>query len=236
MAAPLTYRSFALLYVALQLTLAVALPPPGNALGPEAVVAPGPGTAHPAPGPAKGQFLIASRTLTDPNFSESVVLLLAYDPRGAMGIVINHPTDVPLASALPDVKELHERSDRVHRGGPVAINLMVVLIRSTKRPESSEQVFGDVYASGSLKALRKTLGKGTRTGKLRAYAGHAGWGPGQLDTEIARGDWLVTSADAATVFDTPSAEIWPKLMERLSGEWTRAPSAPSDVRSSAHPG
>ncbi len=172
--------------------------------------------------PAKGQLLIASRNLHDPNFAQTVVLLLSYEPRGAMGIVINRPTDLQLATALPDLAELHGRTDRLFSGGPVGINVMLLLVRSRKRPESSEQIFGDVYASGRLKTLRQALRRKGKTERVRAYAGYAGWGPGQLDQEIGRGDWFVTDADAATVFDMPPPDIWPKLIHRFSGEWTRA--------------
>ncbi len=182
-----------------------------------------PGRQGSATQPAKGRFLIASRQLGDPNFAETVVLLLGYEARGAMGVVINRPTDVRLASALPDMTELRDRSDRVFVGGPVAGNVMVVLIRSKTSLKSAQRLFGDVYASGSLTALREALGKTGKTARLRAYAGYAGWGPGQLEREIARGDWYVTSADAATVFDKPSADVWPKLIQRFSGEWTRRP-------------
>ena len=175
---------------------------------------------------AKGQLLVASRSLGDPNFSESVILLLAYEAHGAMGVVINRPSDVRLASVLTDVPELRERPDRVFLGGPVSGNLMVFLLRSTRRPDPSEPIFADVYATGSLSALRQGLSKSGRTAQLRAYAGYAGWGPGQLEREIARGDWYLTGADAATIFDTTPSDIWPKLIERTAGQWTRRRSNP----------
>jgi putative transcriptional regulator len=171
--------------------------------------------------PAKGRFLIAGRNLLDPNFAETVVLLLDYDVRGAMGIVINRPTAARLASALPDIQELRDRPDRVHLGGPVAGNLMLLLVRSATTPQSSQRIFDDVYATGSLTVLRQVIGKTGKTARVRGYAGHAGWGPGQLDREIARGDWHVSTADAGTVFDTAPSEVWSKLIERFSGQWTR---------------
>jgi putative transcriptional regulator len=177
-------------------------------------------------GPAKGRLLIAARSLVDPNFSETVVLLLAHDARGAMGVVINRPTDVRLASALPNMAELSDRPDRVFLGGPVAGNMMVLLIRSKNPPESSRRVFGDVYTSGSLAALRQAIGRNGKTERVRTYAGHAGWAPGQLEHEIARGDWIVAAADAATVFDTPPAKIWHTLIDRFSGQWARWHSGP----------
>jgi putative transcriptional regulator len=187
--------------------------------------------------PAKGRFLVASHKLGDPNFSETVVLLIAYAPTGAMGVVINRPTDVRLGSVLRDVEELRDRPDRLYLGGPVAANLVLVLIRAAKKPETSEAVFEDVYLSGSRAALREALGKAGKRNRVRAYAGHAGWGPGQLDREIARGDWYVTTADATMVFDMTASAIWPKLIESFSGEWTRrdSPTEPMD-RSLRYPG
>ena len=172
--------------------------------------------------PAKGRLLIAGRNLRDPNFAETVVLLLSYEPRGAMGIVINRPTEVQLATALPNLAELSGRADRLFAGGPVGVNGILLLVRAKKPPQASEQIFGDVYGSGRLSTLRQALGKKGKTDRVRAYAGYAGWGPGQLDQEIARGDWYVTDADPATVFDMPAPDIWPKLINRFSGQWTRA--------------
>jgi putative transcriptional regulator len=138
-----------------------------------------------------------------------------------MGVVINRPTDVRLATALPKIEELRGRTDRVYLGGPVATNAMLILVRAARKPKSSERIFGDVYASGSLSALRQALGKTGTGNRLRAYAGHAGWGSGQLEREIARGDWYVVAADAATIFERKAPDIWPKLIERFSGEWTQ---------------
>ena len=182
---------------------------------------------------AKGQLLVASRSLGDPNFSETVILLLTYEAHGAMGVVINRPTEVRLASVVTDVPVLRKRSDRIFVGGPVGGNLMVFLLRAAHRPEPSERIFADVYATGSVKALGQALSKSGKSSGLRAYAGYAGWGPGQLDMEIARGDWYVTGAEAATVFDMPAADIWPKLIERSSGQWTRAHDGTVDAANEA---
>jgi len=171
--------------------------------------------------PAKGRFLIASRALIDPNFAEAVILLLSADAHGAMGIVINRPTHVKLAEVLPDVKSLRDRPDRVSLGGPVGGNIMLLLIRAHTPPAQSEKILDEVYATGSMEALRQVLShKGKSETKLHAYAGYAGWGPGQLEHEIGRGDWLLGSGDAATIFDLKAVDVWPKLIERFSGKWT----------------
>jgi putative transcriptional regulator len=171
--------------------------------------------------PAKGRFLVASHRLTDPNFFETVVLLLAYEPTGALGVVINRPTDIRLGSVLRDVEELRDRSDPVYLGGPVVQNLLLVLLRAARQPESSEAIFDGVYVSGSRAAVREVLKKAGKRNRVRGYAGYAAWAPGQLEREIAHGDWHVTTADATIVFDTTASAIWPRLIQRFSGEWTR---------------
>jgi putative transcriptional regulator len=204
-------------------------PPRGDRMVAATAVA-GPQTPPPAR-PAKGRFLVASHSLADPNFAETVVLLIAYEPTGAMGVVINRPSSVRLESVLRDVEELRDRPDPVYFGGPVAGSLLLVLVRATQPPESSEPIFQDVYLSGSRAALRKALTKTGKGNRVRGYAGHAGWGPGQLDREIARGGWHVTAADATMIFDMTASAIWPKLIQRFSDEWTRreAPTEPDGL-------
>src|SRR5262245_7279560 len=180
--------------------------------------------AEPSKGPthpARGRFLVANRSLRDPTFVETVVLLVDYDDEGALGVVLNRPTDVPLTAALPEVEELHKRKDLVFLGGPVARDRMVLLLRAKTAPPQSVLVFDKVYATGSLDALRHTIGHGE---SVRAYAGYAGWGPGQLDAEVARGDWLIGPADSKAIFDDPPDALWSRFVERFSGDWAALPS------------
>jgi len=171
---------------------------------------------------ARGRFLVANRSLRDPTFVETVVLLVDYDDHGALGVVVNRPTDVPLVAALPEVKELKKRKDTVFLGGPVARDRMVLLLRADAAPPESIEVFERVYATGSLSALRHSIGHGEA---VRAYAGYAGWGPGQLDAEVARGDWLIGPADSKAIFDDPPNALWSRFVERFSGDWASAPAA-----------
>ena len=186
--------------------------------------------------PAPGRLLVASQQLIDPNFGRTVILLLACDASGVLGLVINRSTDVRLSAALPQLKEARDRDDVIFLGGPVARNRMMALIRSPRPLKSSLHVFEDVYASGSLDALRRGLKRATKHRVVRAYAGSAGWAPDQLDNEIARGDWYVTASDTRFVFDTDPAEMWNTLIQRVSGEWARLPSpAPRPVISQIEP-
>jgi len=170
---------------------------------------------------ARGMFLVAGRRLMDPNFSESVVLLLEYDAKGALGLIVNRPTEVPLADLLPEVEELKERADVVYVGGPVAKNHIVLLMRSEQHPREAGRVFADTYVSSSMETLRRVVSIGGEGGNFHAYVGYAGWAPGQLDNEVSRGDWHISPADEATVFDKASEEIWPELIKKNSGQWVR---------------
>ena len=150
--------------------------------------------SRPQPKLEKGKLLVASRDLSDPNFSETVILLIAYGPNGTMGVIINRPSDVKLATVLPEIKQLRRRPDTIYLGGPVLTNHVLLLIRSSKAPADSLPVFDDVYASSSLTTLRHALERQGPKDLFRAYAGHAGWAPGQLEAEVERGDWYVTGA------------------------------------------
>jgi putative transcriptional regulator len=175
---------------------------------------------------ARGMFLIASRGLTDPNFSESVVLLLEYDAQGALGLIVNRPTRVQLTDLLPEVDELKERGDVVYVGGPVSKNRIVLLMRSDRHPREAGRVFADTYVSSSMETLRHAIALSREGGTFHAYVGYAGWGPGQLDSEVSRGDWHISPAEEAIVFDKAAEEIWPELIEKSAGRWVRAPADP----------
>jgi putative transcriptional regulator len=168
---------------------------------------------------AKGKFLVAAKSLLDANFSETVVLLIDYNEDGAMGVVINRPTDVRLSAVLPELKELEKRTDFVYIGGPVDRSQLLLLVRTQQNLEGSIPVFGDVYASVQRSVLRKMMDTPDTKAQFRAYAGYAGWGPGQLDNEVSRGDWHILPADVETIFEKAPDAIWPELIRRGTVEW-----------------
>ena len=171
--------------------------------------------------PGRGMFLLASPRLRDPRFAQTVVLLLEYEQTGALGLVINRPTEASLhdvlATPLPN-----SEGHAVFAGGPVELRRLIALLRSPVAVDGAERLFGDVHASGSMDTLRRMLERDGHAADVHAYLGYAGWAPGQLDAEIARGDWIVAPADAQSVFDTPPVDVWPNLMRRNAGRWVRA--------------
>jgi putative transcriptional regulator len=172
---------------------------------------------------AKGKFLVAGRQLQDPNFRETVVLLIEYGLDGAMGLVINRPSAVKLATVFPDIKELKQRKDTIYIGGPVAVNQILMLIKSAKAPQGATVITPQVYISSSWELLERMMKKrATKDERFRLFAGYAGWAPSQLDFERTRGDWHVLKADAEMVFSQNPSQIWPELIRRATVKWVRS--------------
>ena len=161
--------------------------------------------------PAKGKFLVATRDLQDPNFTETVVLLVHHDDEGTMGLVINRPTTIPPSELLPDYVGVDDLSNALYVGGPVAAFGVTMLVMSNETPPESLHVFGNTHVSRSQELLRELLRNEFAAGGLRLYAGHAGWGPGQLDSEITRGSWRVVPANESMVFSDEPKRIWRRL-------------------------
>jgi len=169
--------------------------------------------------PSKGKFLVASRQLLDPQFSKTVILLLEYERHGAMGLIINRPTELQLSKVFPDIEQLQQLPDTIYLGGPVAKNQLLLLIRTGNPPADSRHIFEDIYVSSSQEAIQQMIETPKSEQRFRVYAGYAGWGPGQLDHEIVRGGWHVLQADVEIVFDKVAPEIWPALIHRSSAQW-----------------
>ena len=185
------------------------------------VTLPSPGPSRSKEVPAKGTFLVASEQLRDPNFSKTVVLLIDYNRQGAMGLVINRPTEVRLSRVLPEIKGLRSLKDTVFFGGPVVGSQMLMLIRSGSQPEESRRVFEDIYVSSNLTVLQWMIANADAGGKFHVYVGFSGWSPGQLDRELSRGDWHVLRGAAEIVFHKEPSTIWPELIRRSTARWTR---------------
>jgi putative transcriptional regulator len=165
---------------------------------------------------APGVFLVASERLTDPRFAQTAVLLVEHGDQGAMGLVVNRPTDLRLAELLPEVEELEQRDDVAWVGGPVQPHRIFLLLQTGAAPEQARHIFDDVYLSASEQELRAALKREEPDERLRVYAGYAGWAPRQLEQELARGDWLVVQADARSLFREDPERLWRELMLRGS--------------------
>jgi putative transcriptional regulator len=171
--------------------------------------------AQPADGerrhPAAGMFLVASRGLQDPNFARTAVLLLDCDWYGAVGLIVNRPTERTLAEVMPELPGLERHP--LHFGGPVAVRRLLFLFRAEQPRDESRKVLEGVCLGSDELLLKRIIAEGESD--FRLYAGHAGWAPGQLDYELARGDWLLAPAEKAYIFSREAEKVWPELIERV---------------------
>ena len=162
--------------------------------------------------PAGGRMLIASRDLTDPNFSQTVILLIEHSVDGSMGIVVNRPTTITAREALPQIDDLEEYGGHVYFGGPVEVGSLVLLFRSSETPQDAKRVLENIHVSYDAALLEKLTAQGLGDSELRLYAGYAGWQAGQLDMEIAGGGWHVVPRKADLVFDQHPVDVWKELL------------------------
>ena len=124
-----------------------------------------------------------------------------------------------LATVFPGISGLHQRPDTVYIGGPVGRNRLLILLRSDSLPGRAEHVVDDIYVSSSRQTLVEALNKAGSAAPVHVYAGYAGWAPGQLDHEVARGDWHILPADAETVFSKAPNKVWRQLIEKGAVQW-----------------
>ena len=168
-----------------------------------------------------GIFLVASSSLTDPHFSETVVLIVEHGSGGTTGVIVNRPTATPLSRVLPEMKELTQRAEALFVGGPVARQVLTVLVQADVPPPAATPVFEHIYASRRMETLVHVLQE-TATGvRFRLYSGYAGWAPGQLQHEIDLGGWRLINAESSVIFEQEPNSIWLTLTRRLSERMVR---------------
>jgi putative transcriptional regulator len=172
----------------------------------------------------RGSLLIASPALIDPNFRRSVVLVVAHDEDGAVGLVLNRPTDTEVAEAVPELTELVEPEAVVSIGGPVQNEAVVVLAEWDDLDEAGAIVFGDVGLMGS-EADSALIAAATR--RVRVFAGYAGWGGGQLEAELEEPSWIVENASEDDVFADHS-DLWARVLRRKGGAFKLVATMPED--------
>ncbi|GAB6167436.1 YqgE/AlgH family protein [Thermostilla marina] len=161
----------------------------------------------------KGHFLVASPYLVDPNFVQTVVLMVHHSEEGAFGLVVNRRHDKSVAELWQEVSDTPcERRGLLHIGGPVPGPLMALHDNAAC---SELEVIPGVYFSAQREHLEQLAAEDR--GNCRLFLGHSGWAGGQLEAELATGSWLVTPADPDIVFDE-SADVWRRLIYRIGRE------------------
>ena len=163
--------------------------------------------------------------MLDPNFQRTVVLVGEHGDEGAMGVVLNRRTDVTVDEAAPVLTELVDGDDLVHVGGPVQPQAVVVL------GEFDDPERAGVLIFGAVGFLPVEVDDATELGVLaraRVFAGYAGWGPGQLEMELAESAWIVEPAVPDDVFTGDPETLWSAVLRRKGGPFTLLATMPAD--------
>jgi putative transcriptional regulator len=172
-----------------------------------------------------GQLLIAAPSLLDPNFKRTVVLVGVHSQQGAMGVVLNRPSEVTAGEAVPALESAVEPSELVYVGGPVQSTSVVVLAEFLDPAPAGVIVLGRIGFPAPDSDLAQLS---EATSRMRVYAGYAGWGEGQLESEIADGDWIVQPAMRQDIFTEEPQELWSAVLSRKGGSYALLARMPPD--------
>ena len=153
---------------------------------------------------------MAGDDLPDSDFAHAVVLVMNDLAPAPVGIIINRPMSIPVSRLFPDLKRLVQVHDKVYFGGPVEFGSVWFLFRASTPPERAVEACDGVYLSADRELLRQLLGRNKPMDGLRIFVGHAGWAPGQLEAEIANGDWTLRRAEPGAIFNGKSEHPWPR--------------------------
>lgn len=172
-----------------------------------------------------GHLLVASPAMSDPNFARAVVLIGVHTDDGAMGVIINQPSETAVATAVPELEPAVDTEDPVYVGGPVRPESVVLLAEFIDPSPKALLVLGRIgfpVNTSDIEGLAET------TSRRRVYAGYAGWTAGQLDREIAQGDWVTDPATPEDVFSEAPEDLWTSVLVRKGGGYALLARMPSD--------
>ncbi|QCX26839.1 YqgE/AlgH family protein [Nocardioides jishulii] len=175
-----------------------------------------------------GALLVAQPAMGDPNFSETVVLVLDVDDDGALGVVLNRPSPLLVAAVFEEWRDLVGEPEVLFRGGPVGTDgaLALALLRD---PEQAPQGFRPVLGRLGVLDLETPVDLvQPALARLRIFAGYAGWGPGQLADEVGEGAWYVVPAEPEDVFSPESDDLVREVLRRQPGAMAWHSTRPAD--------
>ncbi|MGH2870944.1 MAG: YqgE/AlgH family protein [Solirubrobacteraceae bacterium] len=171
---------------------------------------------------AQGQLLIAGPGLLDPNFWRTVVLIVEHSEDGALGLVLNRPSETSVQEAVAEPAQLPDLDDPLYVGGPVQPSALIVLAQFHSRDDAALIAFDDVGVLPAGDGAPAPVRRG------RAFAGHAGWSAGQLDSELERGDWILEPARHDDAFTSEPLQLWESVLTRKGGSYALVARMPAD--------
>lgn len=172
----------------------------------------------------RGQLLISSGGLYDPNFRHTVVLVGEHNAEGAAGVVLNRSLGITVEQAIPPLAGLVPAGEPLFQGGPVQPGSPVLLV------ELMHPGLVDVPVFGSVGFLVGDVSSDIRSSVLRArvFVGHSGWAPGQLEAEMAADSWILEPARVGDVFTDAPDSLWSRVLERKGPQYRRLSRMPFD--------
>jgi putative transcriptional regulator len=174
----------------------------------------------------RGKLLVAAPPLVDPNFDRTVVLMLEHGDDGAIGVVLNRPSETELDDVFPEWRSVASPPGVVFVGGPVSPDAVIALGRGGAAGDGFLDIGGDL---GSVDLASDPLDVGLE--RLRVFAGYAGWGPGQLEQEIEQGAWFVVTTDGADPFVDDPTHLWRAVLRRQKNRVAMFANYPDEVSS-----
>jgi len=172
-----------------------------------------------------GQLLLASPSLLDPNFARTVVLIGVHNEDGAMGVVLNRPSSVTVAEAVPQLQPAVDEAELVYVGGPVQPTSVVCLAEFLDPSLAELLVLGRIGFPAPHTGVEELA---EATARRRVFAGYAGWAERQLDAEVENGDWIADTAQPQDVFSDAPQELWRSVLERKGGSYALIARMPLD--------
>ena len=174
-----------------------------------------------------GKILIATPAIGDGNFEQSVIYMLHHDTDGALGVIINRPSELPVEELLPRWGDLATAPGLVFSGGPVETNGFIGVGRAVgTQPEDVEPVPGTDLVTVDLE-IDPAL-TGAHVDRLRIFRGYAGWGAHQLDTELSAGAWFTVASHDGDMWSSDPSGLYEKVLRRQSGDLRWFANAPLD--------
>lgn len=175
-----------------------------------------------------GRLLVAMPTLEDPAFSRAVVLLIDHDEDGALGVVLNRASEVPVSEATQSLLDLVPAPGVLFGGGPVEPDALVAIGRAHADAARSDTTFVEGLRLVDLD--QDPLIAGVELTQVRLFAGYAGWAPGQLEHELWHGAWVVVDSEPSDVFTSRPETLWHDVLARQTGRVRLLAAFPTDAR------
>lgn len=178
--------------------------------------------------PQKGRILIAEPFLSGNYFNRSVVLLVAYSEKGAVGFILNKQVEFPIQEAFADFPDFETD---VYLGGPVSTDSIYFIHKMGKKIPGSIHVLGDLYWGGDFDAIKREIRLGSiHPSEIRFFLGYSGWDAGQLESELKEDSWLVTDVEEQLVMGNHDEDSWFNFVKRAGSRysvWENFPQNPA---------